>query len=53
MGTGEMQEVARFFARSLIEGEDPLSVKADVREFKSQFQTVNYCFEPGPAYPGL
>ena len=53
MGTGEMQEVARFFARSLIEGEYPLSVKADVREFKSQFQTVNYCFEPGPAYPGL
>ena len=53
MGTGEMREVARFFARSLIEGEDPSSVKADVRDFKSQFQTVKYCFEPGPAYPGL
>ena len=53
MGTEEMREVARFFARSLIEGEDPSSVKADVRDFKSHFQTVKYCFEPGPAYPGL
>ena len=53
MKPGEMEDVARFFARALIEGEDPSSVKADVREFKSQFQTVHYCFEPGPAYPGL
>ena len=53
MKSGEMRDVARFFARALIEGEDPSSVKADVREFKSQFQTVHYCFEPGPAYPGL
>ena len=53
MKSGEMGDVARFFARALIEGEDPSSVKADVREFKSQFQTVHYCFEPGPAYPGL
>ena len=53
MKSGEMEDVARFFARALIEGEDPSSVKVDVREFKSQFQTVHYCFEPGPAYPGL
>ena len=53
MKSEEMEDVARFFARALIEGEDPSSVKADVREFKSQFQTVHYCFEPGPAYPGL
>ena len=53
MKSGEMEDVARFFARALIEGEDPSSVKADGREFKSQFQTVHYCFEPGPAYPGL
>ena len=53
MGTDEMQDVARFFARALLEGEDPSSVKGDVREFKSEFQTVQYCFEPGPAYPGL
>jgi len=53
MGTDEMQDVARFFARALLEGEDPSSVKGDVREFKSEFQTVQYCFETGPAYPGL
>jgi hypothetical protein len=48
-----MQDVARFFARALIQEEDTSSVKSDVREFKSEFQTVQYCFEPGPAYPGL
>ena len=53
MGTDEMQDVARLFARVLLEGEEPSSVKNSVREFKSQFQTVQYCFEPGPAYPGL
>ena len=53
MGADEMQDVARFFARALIQGEDTSSVKSDVREFKSEFQTVQYCFEPGPAYPGL
>jgi len=53
MGTDEMQDVARFFARSLLEGEDPQSVKRDVTEFKGDYQTVRYCFEPGPAYPGL
>ena len=53
MGTGEMEEVARFFARALIDEEAPVSIKKDVIEFKSQFQTVHYCFEPGPAYPGL
>ena len=53
MGTDEMQDVARFFARTLLEGEDPSSVKRDVRDFKSEFQTVQYCFEPGPAYPGV
>ncbi len=53
MGTDEMQDVARFFARALLEGEDTSSVKRDVRDFKSEFQTVHYCFELGPAYPGL
>jgi len=53
MGTDEMQDVARFFARSLIAGEDPAAVRGDVAEFKGEFQTVQYCFETGPAYPGL
>jgi glycine hydroxymethyltransferase len=53
MRPDEMQDVARFFARSLIAGEDPAAVRDDVAEFKGEFQTVQYCFETGPAYPGL
>ena len=53
MGTDEMQDVARFFARALITGEDPAAIRGDVAGFKAEFQTVQYCFETGPAYPGL
>ena len=53
MRPDEMQDVARFFARSLIAGEDSAAVRDDVAEFKGEFQTVQYCFETGPAYPGL
>ena len=53
MGVDEMQDVAHFFARTLIAGDDSAKVKQDVREFKSEFLEVGYCFEPGPAYPGL
>ena len=53
MGTDEMQDVARFFNRALIEEDDAASVRADVAEFKSRFQTVHYALEQGPAYPGL
>ena len=53
MRPDEMQDVARFFARALLSQEDPKAVRTDVTEFKSGFQTVHYCFEPGPAYPGL
>ena len=53
MGMDEMQDVARFFCRALIEEDDTASVRADVAEFKSRFQTVHYALEQGPAYPGL
>ena len=53
MRVDEMQDVARFFARTLIAQDDPIKVKQDVNEFKSDFLEVGYCFEPGPAYPGL
>ena len=53
MGVDEMQDVAGFFARVLIAGNDPSKVKQDVREFKSDYLEVGYCFDPGPAYPGL
>ena len=53
MGTDEMLDVARFYARVLIEKEDPASVKIDVRDFKSNYQIIRYCFNEDEAngYP--
>ena len=53
MGKDEMDEVAHYFQKVLLDGEDPASVKADVTRFKSGFRTVRYCFEPGEAYPPI
>ena len=44
MGVEEMKDVARFYSRVLIKGEDPSIVKNDVKMFKSDFQTIRYCF---------
>ncbi len=46
MGKSEMAEVAAFYERVLVKGEDPARVKADVKAFKAQFQAVKYCFNP-------
>jgi glycine hydroxymethyltransferase len=46
MGPGEMEQVAAFYARALLKGEDPRKVKADVKAFKAGFQAVKYCFNP-------
>ena len=53
MGTDEMKDVAIFFSRALLKNEDLSKIKSDVKSFKSNYQTVKYCFESGPAYPGL
>ena len=53
MGTDEMKDVAIFFSRTLLKNEDVSKIKSDVKSFKSNYQTVKYCFESGPAYPGL
>ena len=44
MGKNEMAEVARLFARILINGEDPAKVKQDVKELKSGYHVIRYCF---------
>ncbi len=53
MGPGEMEEVARLYARVLIHGEDPSSVKNDVADLKSNHQVIRYCFneENQSGYP--
>ena len=53
MGVDEMQDVARFFARALINNEDTSTLRSEVSTFKSEFQTVRYCFDEGPAYPEI
>ncbi|MDP6869793.1 MAG: serine hydroxymethyltransferase [Candidatus Poseidoniaceae archaeon] len=44
MGVDEMTDVARFYARVLLENEDPKKVKNDVSAFKSNYQIIRYCF---------
>ena len=44
MGTDEMTDVARFYARVLLHGEEPSDVKKDVSQFKSGYQVIRYCF---------
>ena len=44
MDQTQMEEVAALYARVLIKGEDTQSVKKDVKQLKSQFQTIRYCF---------
>jgi glycine hydroxymethyltransferase len=53
MGTDEMQDVARFYARVLLNDEDPAVVKRDVKDFKSDYQIIRYCFneEQNNGYP--
>ena len=41
---GDMEEVARFYARVLLAGEDPSDVRKDVHALKLNHQTVRYCF---------
>lgn len=53
MSKYDMKDIASFFSRALIKKEDPKNIKSDIKEFKSNFQNVNYCFEPNLAYPGI
>jgi glycine hydroxymethyltransferase len=46
----EMKEVARLIKRVAIDREEPEKVKRDVVHLKSQYQTVQYCFDGDGAY---
>jgi glycine hydroxymethyltransferase len=51
MKESEMVDVAEFFKRICIDKEDPKKVGEDVKEFKKNFNTVQFCFDAGtPAY---
>jgi glycine hydroxymethyltransferase len=44
MGPDEMQQIAAYARRILLEGEGPAAVARDVAEFASAFRRVHYCF---------
>ncbi len=44
MGKDEMDQVAGFYERVLLKGEDVTAVKADVAALRGDFQRVHYCF---------
>ena len=41
----EMVEVAELIKRIVIDKQDPKKIKAEVTEFRKDFQNVHYCFE--------
>ena len=45
MKEGEMEEIATFYRRVLIDKEDPEKVAPQVVEFRKQFRNIHYCFE--------
>ena len=51
MGKSEMEEIAEFFKKLIVEKKDPKKVKNEVAEFRKEFQEVKYCFQnPNKAY---
>jgi len=47
MKESDMQDIAEFYKRVLLDNEDPKTVKEDVKTFRSNFQTLQYCFKEG------
>lgn len=45
MKESEMKEIAEFFARVIIKGEEPEKVAKDVAEFRKDFQKIHYAFD--------
>jgi len=45
MKESEMEEIAEFIKRVIIDKEHAEQVKSDVREFRKDYQKVHYCFE--------
>ena len=47
MGEAEMETIADFIARILVEGVAPETVRDEVIAFREPYQTLYYCFENG------
>jgi glycine hydroxymethyltransferase len=44
MGKDAMDQVAEFYDRALHKEESPAKIKADIAEFRTNYQVVKYCF---------
>jgi glycine hydroxymethyltransferase len=45
LGSEEMDRIAGWMRRALIENEDPETIGAEVRDLRASFQTIGYCAE--------
>ncbi|RLG63506.1 serine hydroxymethyltransferase, partial [archaeon] len=45
MKESEMEEIAEFVKRVVVDGEDPEKVGQDVAEFRKDYQKVHYAFD--------
>ncbi len=45
MGKSEMEDIAEFIKKVLVEKKDPKKVKLEVAEFRKNFQEIKYCFQ--------
>ncbi len=45
MRESEMEEIAEFMKRVVIDGENPEDISKEVREFRGEYQHCHYCFE--------
>jgi len=43
----DMEDVAKFYERTLLKNETPKKIKEDVKEFRRDFQELHYCFKEG------
>jgi glycine hydroxymethyltransferase len=44
MREDEMEKIAEFIRRVIVDKEDPSQVKEDVKKLAGEFQEIKYCF---------
>ncbi len=47
MKKGEMREIADMIRRVVIDGQEPAQIRDRARQFRQDYQTVQYCFDTG------
>ncbi len=43
----EMDEIAEFYKKVLLENQDTKKIKGEIKEFRKNFQNLHYCFKEG------